>query len=317
VPLANVPDLVWKMPSGTGSRGKRGHNPEAPNHFADMDQVPPDGSPDLLALCKASDDNVEPEIWIKYANKFPPKPGNKTGADGMGLLPFRVWQLYDAMVAALDKGSKDEFLCAAGTLAHYVGDSCQPLHISYLHHGDPDHPVMRIVKHTRGKKAGTSDPVNDSANVHEDYEQTMFRNDTGETVKKKLQEKMKGSPRPKLVESGKETAVATGALMQSTFDEIHPRDIVDAYDEALRNNEAKADILSMLWETFGTKTVLVMAGGCKLLACLWESAWEQGHGDSQLKDIEASAQDDLVALYDRRNFLTSYTLPEIDAHLKR
>ena len=105
----------------------------------------------------------------------------------MGLLPFRVWQLYDAMVDALDEGSKDKFLCAAGTLAHYIGDSCQPLHISYLHHGDPDHPVTRIVKHTRGKKAGTSDTVNDSANVHEDYEQTMFRNDTGETVKTKLE----------------------------------------------------------------------------------------------------------------------------------
>ena len=29
------------------------------------------------------------------------------------------------------------FLCAAGCLAHYVGDACQPLHISRLHHGQP------------------------------------------------------------------------------------------------------------------------------------------------------------------------------------
>jgi hypothetical protein len=317
VPLADVPDLVWKMPSGTGSRGRRGSNPEAPNHFADMDQVPPDNSPDLLALCKKTEDNVEPKVWIDYANKFPPKKGAKTGADGMGLLPFRVWQLYDAMVDALDEGSKDKFLCAAGTLAHYIGDSCQPLHISYLHHGDPDHPVTRIVKHTRGKKAGTSDTVNDSANVHEDYEQTMFRNDTGETVKTKLEAQLNRMTRSALVKSGKAAAVATVALMQSTFDQIHPRDIVDAYDKALRNKEAKADILSMLWDTFGEKTVLVMADGSQLLACLWESAWEQGHGDSQLKDISASSQDDLVALYDRKTFLTSYTLPHIDPHLKR
>jgi hypothetical protein len=282
-----------------------------------MDQVPPDHSPDLLTLCKESDDNVEPKVWIDYANKFPAKKGQKTGADGMGLLPFRVWQLYDAMVDALDEGSKDKFLCAAGTLAHYIGDSCQPLHISYLHHGDPEHPVTRMVKHTRGKKAGTSDPVNDSANVHEDYEQTMFRNDTGETVKTKLKERLKRAPRPKLVESGKEAAVATVALTQSTFDEIHPRDIVDAYDDALKNDEAKADILSMLWDKFGEKTVLVMADGCKLLACLWESAWEQGRGDSRLKDIKESTQDDLIELYDRKNFLTSYTLPQIDVHLKR
>lgn len=58
VPLADVPDLVWKMPSGTGSRGPRGNNPEGPNHFADMDQMPPDGSPDLLTLCKDDDANV-------------------------------------------------------------------------------------------------------------------------------------------------------------------------------------------------------------------------------------------------------------------
>lgn len=317
VPLADVPDLVWKMPSGEGSRGPRGRNPEAPNHFADMDQVPPDGSPDLLTLCKESEDNVEPNVWIDYANKFPPKKGDKAGADGMGLLPFRVWQLYDAMVEALDEGLKDKFLCAAGTLAHYVGDSCQPLHISYLHHGDPDNPVTRTIKHTRGKKAGTSDPVNDSANVHEDYEQTMFRNDTGGIVKTKLQGRLKGLPAATLVNSGKAAAVATVALMQSTFDEIPPRDLVDAYDEALRNNEAKADILSMLWETFGEKTVIVMADGCKLLACLWESAWEQGNGDRQLTNIEPSLQGDLVALYDRKDFLTSYRLPEINAHLKR
>jgi hypothetical protein len=58
----------------------------------------------------------------------------------MGLLPFRVWQIYDAMVDFVKNGERDKFVCAAGVLAHYVGDACQPLHISFLHHGDPDHP---------------------------------------------------------------------------------------------------------------------------------------------------------------------------------
>jgi hypothetical protein len=39
-----------------------------------------------------------------------------------------------AVVDALREGHKDEFLCTAGTLAHYVGDRYQSLHISYLHH---------------------------------------------------------------------------------------------------------------------------------------------------------------------------------------
>jgi hypothetical protein len=78
VPLADVPDLVWKMPSGEGSRGPRGsdkdgpRNPEAPNHFADMDEQPPDGGPTLLELCK-DEANIDPNIWADHARKFPRK----------------------------------------------------------------------------------------------------------------------------------------------------------------------------------------------------------------------------------------------------
>jgi hypothetical protein len=36
--------------------------------------------------------------------------------------------------------------------------------------------------------------------------------------------------------------------MQSTFDTIAPRGIVDACDDGLRNEMSKADLLSMLWE---------------------------------------------------------------------
>jgi len=37
----------------------------------------------------------------------------------MGSLPFRVWQIFDAMVATKKPA---EFLCAAGILGHYVGE---------------------------------------------------------------------------------------------------------------------------------------------------------------------------------------------------
>ena len=322
VPLADVLDLVWKMPSGDGSRGPRGRNPEGPNHFADMDQTPPDSSPDLLTLCK-NDDNVDPDVWIDYANKFPAKTANQPAAYDMGLLPFRVWQLYDAMVAALNGKGKEAdrkiaFLCAAGTLAHYIGDSCQPLHISYLHHGDPDDFVTKTVNHVKGKKAGTSEEVNVSQGVHEDYEQTMFRNDTGETVKEKLAAAVKGYT-PKagaLVEGGKAAAVATVKGMQSTFDAIAPRDIVDAYDDGLRSEMSKGDLLSMLWDKFGDKTVEVMAEGSKLLALLWESAWEEGNGDKTITNLSACDQGDLSEYYVKKTNLTSYRLTQIKAHLK-
>jgi hypothetical protein len=44
-----------------------------------------------------------------------------------GLLRFRVWQFYDAMVYYVSKRKYDYFVAAAGILAHYLGDACQRL----------------------------------------------------------------------------------------------------------------------------------------------------------------------------------------------
>jgi hypothetical protein len=44
-----------------------------------MDPIPPDGSPDLLTLCK-DEDNVDPDVWIDYANKFPAKTARRLQA---------------------------------------------------------------------------------------------------------------------------------------------------------------------------------------------------------------------------------------------
>lgn len=38
-----------------------------------------------------------------------------------GLLPFRVWQLFDAMVEFASNNEPDKFVCAAGVLTHYLG----------------------------------------------------------------------------------------------------------------------------------------------------------------------------------------------------
>src|SRR5262249_26354771 len=277
VPLADVPDLVWKMPSGEGSRGPRGRNPEQPNHFADIDQSPPDGGPTLLTLCQ-DPANIVPSVWIDYARKFPPKKDNDPARE-MGLLPFRVWQLYEAMVEFVKTGERDQFICAAGTLAHYIGDACQPLHISFLHHGDPDNPVTKTVEHTQGKKAGTSEEVNLSQGVHEDYEQTMFRGQQGEEMKTRLQAALdQSSSNGEIVKGGHAAAVRTVQLMTDTFNTINPRDICDAYDSALQDDTPKGQILTMLWKKFGRNTVKVMADGCRTLALLWESAWKEGGG---------------------------------------
>jgi hypothetical protein len=327
VPLADVPDLVWKMspkiPGGgtiKGSRGPRGNNPEQPNHFADMDQDPPDGTPTLLKLCE-DPANIDPSVWIDYARKFPAKKAGQDPAKEMGLLPFRVWQIYDAMVGFIKAGSRDEFICAAGTLAHYVGDACQPLHISFLHHGDPDNPVTTTITHKTGKKAGQTEEVNLSANVHEDYEQTMFR-DThkdvheGEDLKSQLQALLnKGGSNGKAVKGGRNAAIATVEMMRRTFETIAPKEICDAYDAALQDGSSKSEILDMLFTKFGDRTVKVMSFGCRHLALLWESAWAEGDGDSKIGSVTASTQPDLAGIYNKHDFVQSFLLTEIGDHL--
>ncbi len=53
--------------------------------------------------------------------------GDAIEAKHRGLLPFRVWQIFDAMVEFAAAGKGAQFVCAAGTLTHYIGDACQPL----------------------------------------------------------------------------------------------------------------------------------------------------------------------------------------------
>jgi hypothetical protein len=315
VPLADVPDLVWK--SGRFQRGPRGNNPEAPNHFADMDEPPPGGGATLLELCKQNpDENIVPDFWIEHVRKFPPKPGKgKDPAKDAGLLPFRVWQIYDEMVKFVRAGDATSFLCAAGALAHYVGDACQPLHISFMHHGDPAHPVNRTITHTKGKKAGTTETVDASGDVHEDYEQNMFKGDRGDDMKSQLQDALGGAGKGKHIPNGRQAAVRTVGLMQSTFEKIKPLRLVKFYDDALEANKSKNEILTLLWKKFGKDTVAVMADGCRLLALLWESAWAEGGGDQKIKKLTEQDRDKLVACYKPRSFLTSYLLTEIGAHL--
>ena len=43
------------------------------------------------------------------------------------------------MVEFVNQKDVTKFVCAAGILAHYVADACQPLHASQFHDGRPDH----------------------------------------------------------------------------------------------------------------------------------------------------------------------------------
>jgi len=133
VALADVPDFFWKP-----RIAKQGYSRamEGPNHFADMDQPGPDGKT-LLELCQ-DPAFVDPDKWnVFYDSVKDLLKDDDIKPQHRGLLPFRVWQIFDKMTDFAKDGDARRFLCAAGVLTHYIGDACQPLHISYLHDGDP------------------------------------------------------------------------------------------------------------------------------------------------------------------------------------
>ena len=139
-------------------------------HFADMDQKGPDGRT-LLDLTE-DDAFIDPGKWDGFYDTVTDLlTGSKIAPQHRGLLPFRVWQIFDELVAFAEAGQPDRFVCAAGVLTHYLGDACQPLHISYLHDGDPEQPVEHVF--SKGKKAGQSKMEALGSGVHSAYEDTM------------------------------------------------------------------------------------------------------------------------------------------------
>lgn len=296
VPLSDVPDLVWKSRTGKFKRGKEG-----PNHFADMDEKDPKrANKTLLDLC-ANDENVDPVVWGKYYKEVKAKT--------KGTLPFRVAQIYDAMVEAVRAGNKTEFVAAAGILTHYVFDACMPLHISRLYNGDPD-GAMKTIKDGSEKKQ-----VPLAYGVHDDFDNSMVeyhRVDLINCLPGFVMEKDHANAPVRVgdITGPKSAAVATVELMQHTFEYANPAKIVKDYEGLV--DEAKRDRCDALWDKYGSGKQQAMAEGVVLLARLWQAAWEAGDGATEITDTSAVPEPDLTKLYEtKEGFLDSVNLAEI------
>jgi hypothetical protein len=271
VPLADVADLVWR----------RTRPQDEANHFADMDQ---EGQGEfsgktLLALCQDLN-NLSIDVWNRYYDSL--EVGDKRGA-----LPFRVWQIYKQMVQFVTEGHITEFICAGGVLSHYVGDACQPLHVSYLHHGRPDHPEEKP--------------------VHSKYETSMldrFAPDLIEGVNQSLNATTVHSA----FQGGQAAALTVVDVMRRTIAELPPMDIITAFDAAQGNGR---NLLDQMWDTLGDRTISCISAGCVCLASIWASAWNEGGGenidDAQLGPVNRA---DLQALYHQKDFAASYRLTD-------
>jgi hypothetical protein len=192
VPLADVPDLVWRV-----RRPK-----DASNHFADMDEQGKGEfeNKTLLDLCKQPED-IDVATWNKFYESI--DVDEKRGA-----LPFRVWQIFRYMMLYAKQGDIPRFVCAGGVLSHYVADACQPLHVSRLHHGE------------NAEEKG----------VHSIFETKMLDRFAVEMIQK-LNDALAGAQSPGNIKDGKEAAVATVALMAKTFELLPPEKVLRVYNE--------------------------------------------------------------------------------------
>jgi hypothetical protein len=310
VPLADVPDMVWKV--GSFKRGNM-KSPEHANHFADMDRSlnpPQPGGRTLLDICGKTAANVTVPVWQAYYDavkkQFPKEQESR------GLLPFRVEQFYEGMVDFLKAGDVERFVCAAGIVSHYVGDACQPLHISYLFNGDPDRPIPTKVTN---KKTGVTTTVDmpTGKGVHSAYEDDMVNYNVA-AILPGIDQRLGRSPALPTFTGGHQAAVAVVELMDRTFGAIKPMDIVNAYIP-LEDDKPK-DVAASLWKKFGKDTMDVMADGAQCLVQVWESAWAEGGGDKNITKLGAISESTLETIYQNAEFMPSCTLDTIASVLK-
>jgi hypothetical protein len=268
-PLADVADLVWRFTRHT----------DESNHFADMDKPGKDGKT-LLQLYAESDKNVDPKVWNDYYQGI--------DEDRRGALPFRVWQIFDDMVEFAAANNKLEFVCAAGIVAHYVGDACQPLHVSQFHHGLD---------------------LNDKAHakVHSVYETTMVGRHGKDLIKMIPDARTADVAEiaPGGTPTGRDAAVAVVALMQRTVNRLPPMTIVNLFNDHMGRGQVE-----MMWAKLKDATAACMQDGAKTLARVWEAAWRAGAGEDRAQGGKFNP-DDLRKLYENPDFLPAYKLQDV------
>lgn len=270
-PLADVPDFVWKR-----KRGQLG-NREKPNHHADMDIEGGSGfEGKTLFDITVDEKNVDIGVWDTFYDSL----GENFSMASRGTLPFRVWQIYDEMVRFLKNEDIPRFVCAAGILSHYVGDACQPLHMSQFHDGNDAQ----------------------SKGVHTKYETGMLDKFSTEIVAG-VNNHVKNFKAVADIGGGRAAAVSVLKLMRRTFEKLPPMEIINVFKLTDRN-------VDKMFSALGNKTFEVMGDGSLRLASLWESAWKQGGGNNIDTEMIKVSVELLQEFYNDKKFLESFTIKD-------
>jgi hypothetical protein len=322
MPLADVPDEIWKKMPPPGKRSRIGgrddrvtpfgsNGPEHPNHYADIDDLLPDGQT-WRQKCLADDANITVAAWKDfYAQMVARCQANheKQLADQygdplrQGLLPLRVWQIFDVMVQSVTSQNLVDFLTAAGVCAHYVGDASQPLHGSLLADGDP-----RQLGNRTDPKTGRRLPFGDG--VHSPYESDMLTHKAGELIDL-INEKLQAPHDLALCRNGQGAARATLELMDKVAQILPPIKILTSFE----NHGAAQRVATYdgMWDDLGTDTAEVMLRGAETLAMIWDASWQLGKGAAIAPSELVAVNSDAVRLrYIDNTFVPSCTLDEIE-----
>jgi hypothetical protein len=330
VPLADVPDEIWKkLPFGKQAReggrdthggGHGSDGPEHPNHYADIDAPFGQNGETWRAMCIADPGtNITPEAWQRYYEEMAQRAaatGNNDEASQyrsplkQGILPFRIWQFFDAMVGFVKAGDVEGYVTAAGTLAHYVGDAAQPLHGSIFADGDTSRKATRFHPET-----GETEEVDFGDGIHSAYETVMVSKkalDLLQMIQAKMPVGGHGLPLPR---TGQEVATATIRLMDAVASLLRPIDLIETYEAA--GAGTRNATINALWDDYGDETAGVMALGARYLAVIWEAAWVEGGGAGiPASKLKAQERSNIRKRYIDKEFVPSVTLEDIAGLLK-
>jgi hypothetical protein len=262
----------------------------------------------MIDRCVADPKNVSASEWKKYFDGF---ADAGVGPDP-GALPFRVWQLWEIMVDALKNKDVLEFVAAGGVMAHYVGDASQPLHCSYLHHGQP--PMKKVhgreypVKH--GRDARDDFAKTWEYKIHGIYEEQMLEVDPAQAMADVDAVLAGHNPLKLQIARGHDAGVAMINLMNQSRKRLSPQEIID-FDDATLMQPQRAQ---RFWESSKIRkaTIQSLADSVDYLATLWTTAWKAGNGDGlPVGDLGELDSDDLMKRYLNKNFAPSLSLKEM------
>jgi hypothetical protein len=287
VPLSDVPDVVWKTninkakPSVTRAE-------ENWNHYSDIDLPGADGKT-LLQNYLADSKSLNFKSWMSFYKSAPLPSAATSKTRAYGALPFRVWQIFAQIVQYAKASDGVRFLTAAGCLAHYVGDSCQPLHSS---------------QHADGLNGAAT-------GVHSTYEDNMVDAYADQIAAGIADAITKLTFKPRRISTPWDAAMAVMDLMNFCHQTLPPETICEVYNQSRPGTGKSAtknpEVLKALWDNCGEATIEVIAAGAVTLAAIWQAAWTASGASSNAGWLSTvfDGTKDLMPVYEDKNFLRS------------